>query len=88
MMVKRENFDLKLSGFVFDAQRVSDTHFAGRLGADAVGFDAAHFAGLGGKFACLEEARRPKPFVDPRSVHADIVLPGYPPPPIYAKYSN
>ena len=79
-MTERENFDFELGGGIFDPQRVTGAYFAGWLGAQPVGFYAAHLAGLGGQLARLEEARRPKPLVDPCSVHAAILLSeGYPP---------
>ena len=59
-----EDFDLKRAAFSLDLEHVAHTHGAGRLGALAIGLNAAELAGAGGKVARFEEAGGPKPFVD------------------------
>jgi len=59
-----QNFNLKFAAFVANREHVTHAHFAGGLGLDAVGMDAAEVAGPGGQSTGLEEARRPEPLVD------------------------
>lgn len=47
---------------------VARPDFTRRLDALTVQFDPSMVDGLGGKTACLEEARSPQPFVEPHSV--------------------
>ena len=66
---QRQHFDVKFRGIIEDAQAVAHLHFARRLGAYAVGFDAANLARRRGQCARFEKARRPQPFVYPQPGH-------------------
>jgi hypothetical protein len=63
-LAEGEDLDVEFAAFIADVEHVSDADFAGGLGLDFVGVDAAEVARFGGEGAGLEEARGPEPFVD------------------------
>ena len=74
LLAEGENLDVIFSPFVLDVEHVADTDLACWLGRLAIRQNTLQLAGLGGLFAGLEEACRPKPFVDAGSGHAGIVV--------------
>jgi hypothetical protein len=55
--------------FITDLEHIANVDFARRFGFKVAGANAAEIAGFAGQCACLEEARRPEPFVNSHGGH-------------------
>ena len=71
---QEQHLDKKLAALVPHCQLVAQMDFTRRLGLNSVGMNASQVAGLRGQRTGLEEARRPKPFVDAYAGHECILV--------------
>ncbi len=76
-LAEREQIHMEYTGLTVDAEPVPEAQDAGGFCTLAVHLDAPDVAGVCGKRARLEEARRPQPFVEAQIVwHRSIVHDG------------
>ena len=73
-IAQTENLDFEVAPFSPDREQIADTNFARRTSGLMIRLHAAQLAGFCGKRACLEEARRPQPFIETRAGHESSVL--------------
>ena len=73
-LAQQQHFYMKLAAIVGDPQLVAHADLAGGFCGLPIGLNPAQLTCSRGKSARLEEARRPKPFIDSHGRHEGIVL--------------